>query len=58
MIDAFVVELSKLWQFVGAFVVSLVVLLFDSLGVVCLSVLGVVRFSIWFPYKLDHFPSS
>jgi hypothetical protein len=31
---------------------------FISLGVVCLSILGVVQFLIWFPYKPDHFPSS
>jgi hypothetical protein len=40
------------------FVVFLVVLLFHSLGVVRLSILGVVWFLIWFSYKPDHFPSS
>jgi hypothetical protein len=48
--------LSKLWQVVGAFVVSLVVLLFHSSGVVRLSVLGVVQFSIWFPINRIIFP--
>jgi hypothetical protein len=39
----------------GVFVFSLVVLLSLALGVVRLSVSGVVRFLIWFSYKPDHF---
>jgi hypothetical protein len=39
----------------GVFVFSLVVLLSLALGVVRLSVSGVVRFLIGFPYKPDHF---
>jgi hypothetical protein len=39
----------------GVFVFSLVVLLFLTLGVVRLSVSGVVRFLIGFLYKPDHF---
>jgi hypothetical protein len=38
------VESSKLWQVVGAFVFSLVVLLFLSLRVDLLLVIGVVQF--------------
>jgi hypothetical protein len=44
-----------MWLAGGVFVFSLVVLLSLALGVVRLSVSGVVRFSIWFPYKPDYF---
>jgi hypothetical protein len=47
-----------MWQVCRCHCVDVAVLLFWALGVVGISGIRIIWFSVWFSYKLDHFPSS